>query len=85
METFTLEQFHEETCRMRKLMGDKTFWARPEDQRSNAVNGYGFCYIWLDPVGGNKLNTFSGVTWCHLASPSCSVRVNHGAQLARKT
>lgn len=59
--TFSFEQFMEETSRLRALMGNKEFWAKPAEQRQKAVDGYGFCYVWLDPdqapAGSDKANT----------------------------
>ena len=41
---FTLKEFFEQVNYLRQLMGEKSFWAKPESERRGAVNGLTFVY-----------------------------------------
>lgn len=41
---FTLKEFFEQVNYLRQLMGEKSFWAKPEAIRQEAVNGLTFVY-----------------------------------------
>jgi len=46
--TFTEEYFNEELIRFHGLMGSKSFWKLPEEQRDKAFEALGYVYFHLD-------------------------------------
>jgi len=45
---FTEEYFNEELIRFHGLMGSKSFWKLPEEQRDKAFEALGYIYFHLD-------------------------------------
>lgn len=41
---FSRHEFFAQLMLFRGLMGDRTFWAKPPEQRDSAVRGFGFVY-----------------------------------------
>ena len=56
MKTTSVSYFNEEVCAFRKLMGDKSFWAKTPEQRQLAINGLGYVYLNLAHDDGTPLN-----------------------------
>lgn len=48
--TFTPEEFNQQVCEFRKLMGDKNFWTKPEATREAAKTGFIHSYFFLGDV-----------------------------------
>ena len=42
---FTEQYFMEEIHRFRKMLGEKSFWARPEEEQDRLISGLSFCYL----------------------------------------
>ena len=46
---FTVEQFHQQVVEFRQMFGNKTFWAKPAEQRKVAIDALGMAYFFLTP------------------------------------
>lgn len=53
----TIPYFNEEICRFRKWMGEKSFWAKPPEQRELAIKGLGYVFLTLTKEDGSALDT----------------------------
>lgn len=51
---FTEKYFHEEIVRFRQAMGDKTWWARPEEQRDAWISGLALVYLQIQNDDGSN-------------------------------
>jgi hypothetical protein len=45
--TFTEAEFNQQVVEFRKLMGEKSFWALPEEKRDLAVKALGHAYFFI--------------------------------------
>jgi hypothetical protein len=45
---FTVQYFNQELVNFRKLMGDKTFWQKPERIRTKAIQALTYVYLNLE-------------------------------------
>lgn len=52
----TIPYFYEEICRFRKLMGEKSFWAKSPEQRELAIRGLGYVFLTLTKEDGSALD-----------------------------
>ena len=51
---FTEKYFYEELGRFRQAMADKTWWARPEQDRDAWVSGLAFVYLQIQNDDGSN-------------------------------
>lgn len=53
---FSPSEFNEQVCNFRELMGDKTFWDKPENVRQRAIDGLVHVYLNLGNDNGIALS-----------------------------
>lgn len=54
--SFKETYFKEELMRFRQLMGDKSFWAKTQDQKDLAIKGLAFIYFNVEPDNGGPVD-----------------------------
>lgn len=54
--TFTVDYFFQEVTRLRKELGERTFWARPQRDRDAALKAVTFCYFNLANPDGTRIS-----------------------------
>lgn len=53
---FNLAYFKKEACELRRLMGQRDFWAKSATERQHALNGFGFVFLNLVSDDGKALS-----------------------------
>ena len=53
---FTVKYFHSQVLELRKLMGEKTFWAKSAEIRQHAVDALGFVFLNLVADDGDTIS-----------------------------
>ena len=54
--TFTEAEFNQQVYEFRKLMGDKSFWAKPEAKREIAQKALGQAYFFIRETDPETIN-----------------------------
>jgi hypothetical protein len=57
---YSFTEFCAEVCKLRGYMGDKTFWAKPDEIRRKALDAVTFMYMRLDVTEG-ELNSAADI------------------------